>query len=44
VHDVETIASEDDELYQIVDNVESIMHVIEEWRPPKTETSSKKKK
>lgn len=35
VHGVETISDEDDELYQIVDNVESIMSTIEEWKPPK---------
>jgi len=38
VHDVETVSDEDDELYQIVDNVESIMHSIEEWQPPKMKT------
>ncbi len=36
VHEVGTISNEDDELYQIVDNVESIMSAIEEWKPPKT--------
>lgn len=35
VHDVATISDEDDEIYQIVDSVDSIMHVIEEWKPPK---------
>lgn len=33
VHDVHTISDEDDELYQIVDDVEGIMHAIEEWKP-----------
>jgi uncharacterized protein (TIGR00730 family) len=35
VHGVETISDDDDEFYQIVDNVESILSTLEEWQPPK---------
>ena len=41
VHDVHTISDEDDELYQIVDTVEGIMHAIEEWKPPKSAEAAK---
>ncbi len=36
VHDVDTVGPEDDELYQIVDDVNGIMRALEEWEPPKT--------
>lgn len=35
VHGVETISDEDDEFYQIVDNVESVLYTIEQWKPKK---------
>ncbi len=44
VHDVHTITDDDDEIYQIVDNVDNIMKVIENWRPPSKAASGSKKK
>ncbi len=32
VHDLETVSDEDDELYQIVDNEESVLQIINEFR------------
>lgn len=43
VHDVHTISEEDDEIYQVVDDIDQILKVIENWRPPRKEKFSKKK-